>query len=64
MSEVTLHRGRAVHEVVDRDGGKRLKDHEKHNARLKRLVADQQPLRLPNGVVGPWKNYALSIARK
>ena len=42
VSEVTLHRWRAEYGVVDRDAVKRLKDLEKENARLKRLVADQQ----------------------
>ncbi len=40
--EVTLHRWRAEYGAVDRDAVKRLKDLEKENARLKRLVADQQ----------------------
>ena len=42
VSEVTLHRWRAEYGVVDRDAVKRLKDLGKENARLKRLVADQQ----------------------
>ncbi len=42
MSEVTLHRWRAEYGAVDRDAVKRLKDLEKENARLKRLVADQK----------------------
>jgi putative transposase len=42
VSEVTLHRWRAEYGAVDRDAVKRLKDLEKENARLKRLVADQQ----------------------
>ncbi len=42
VSEVMLHRGRAEYGAVDRDAVKRLKDLEKENARLKRLVADQQ----------------------
>ena len=42
VSEVTLHRWRAEYGTVDRDAVKRLKDLEKENARLKRLVADQQ----------------------
>jgi transposase-like protein len=42
VSEVTLHRRRAEYGAVDRDAVKRLKDREKENARLKRLVADQQ----------------------
>jgi len=43
VSEVTLHRWRAEYGAVDRDALKRLKDLDKENARLKRLVADQQP---------------------
>jgi len=42
VSEVTLHRWRAEYGSVDRDAVRRLKDLEKENARLKRLVADQQ----------------------
>jgi len=42
VSEVTLHRWRAEHGAVDRDAVKRLKELEKENSRLKRLVADQQ----------------------
>ncbi len=42
VSEVTLHRWRAEYGAVDRDAVKRLKDLEKENARLKRLVVDQQ----------------------
>ena len=42
VSEVTLHRWRAEYGAVVRDAVKRLKDLEKENARLKRLVADQQ----------------------
>jgi transposase-like protein len=42
VSEVTLHRWRAEYGAVDRDAVKRLKDLEKENTRLKRLVADQQ----------------------
>ncbi len=42
MSEVTLHRWQAEYGAVDRDAVKRPKDLEKENARLKRLVADQQ----------------------
>jgi putative transposase len=42
VSEVTLHRGRAEYEAVDRDAVKRQKDLEKEYERLKRLVADQQ----------------------
>jgi len=41
VSEVTLHRWRTEYGAVDRDAVKRLKDLEKENARLKRLVADQ-----------------------
>ena len=40
--EVTLHWWRAEYGAVDPDAVKRLKDLEKKNARLKRLVADQQ----------------------
>ena len=36
------HRWRAECGAVDRDAVRRLKDLEKENARLKRLVADQQ----------------------
>ena len=42
VSEVTLHRWRAEYGAVDPDAVKRLMDLEKKNARLKRLVADQQ----------------------
>ncbi len=42
VSEVTLHRWRAEYGAVDRDGVRRMKELEKENARLKRLVADQQ----------------------
>ncbi len=42
VSEVTLHRWRADYGAVDLDAVKRLKDLEKENARLKRLVGDQQ----------------------
>ena len=42
VSEVTLHRWRAEYGAVDRDAVKRLKELEKENSRLKRLVADQQ----------------------
>lgn len=42
VSAVTLHRWRAEYGAADRDAVRRLKDLEKENARLKRLVADQQ----------------------
>ena len=42
VSAVTLHRWRAEYGAVDRDAVKRLKELERENARLKRLVADQQ----------------------
>ena len=46
VSEVTLHRWRAEYGAVDRDAVRRMKELEKElekeNARLKRLVADQQ----------------------
>ena len=42
VSEVTLHRWRAEYGAVDRDAVKRLKDLEKENARLKRLLADAE----------------------
>jgi len=42
VSTVTLHRWRAEYGAADRDAIRRLKDLEKENARLKRLVADQQ----------------------
>ena len=42
VSEVTLHRWRAEYGAVDRDAVRRIKELEKENARLKRLVADQQ----------------------
>ena len=42
VSEVTPHRWRAEYGAVDRDAVRRMKDLEKENARLKRLVADQQ----------------------
>ena len=42
VSEVTLHRWRGEYGAVDRDAIRRLKDLEKENARLKRLVADHQ----------------------
>ena len=40
VSEVTLHRWRAEYGAVDRDAVKRLKDLEKENARLKKLLAE------------------------
>lgn len=42
MSEATLHRWRAKYGAVHRDAVKRLKNLEKGNSRLKRLVADHQ----------------------
>jgi putative transposase len=42
LSEVTLHRWQAEYGAVDPDAVKRLKDLEEENARLQRLVADQQ----------------------
>jgi len=42
VSEVTLHRWRAEYGAVDRDAVKRLKDLEKENATLKRLLADAE----------------------
>ena len=39
VSEVTLHRWRAEYGAADRDAVRRLKELEKENARLKRLVA-------------------------
>ncbi len=42
VSEVTLHRWRAEYGSVDRDAVRRMKELEKENARLKRLVAEQQ----------------------
>ena len=39
---MTLHRWRAEYGAVDRDAVKRLKELERENSRLKRLVADQQ----------------------
>ncbi len=41
VSAVTLHRWRAEYGTADREAIRRLKDLEKENARLKRLVADQ-----------------------
>ena len=40
--EVILHRWCAAYGAVDRDAAKRLKDPDRENASLKRLVADQQ----------------------
>ena len=42
ITEVLLHRWRAEYGSVDRDAVRRMKEIEKANARLKRLVADQQ----------------------
>lgn len=42
VSAVTLHRWRAEYGAVDRDAVRRLKDLEKENARLKRLVAEKE----------------------
>ena len=42
VSAVTLHSWRAEYGTADREAIRRLKDLEKENARLKRLVADQQ----------------------
>ena len=42
VSEVTLRRWRAKYGAVGRDVVRRLTELEKENARLKRLVADQQ----------------------
>ena len=39
---MTLHRWRAGYGAMDRDAVRRMKELEKENARLKRLVADQQ----------------------
>ena len=40
VSEVTLHRWRAEYGAMDRDAVRRMKELEKENGRLKRLVAD------------------------
>jgi putative transposase len=40
--EVTLHRWRAEYGAVDRDAVRRMKDLEKENAWLKRLVAEKE----------------------
>ena len=42
VSEVTLHRWRAEYGTVDRDAVRRMKELEKENARLKRLVAEKE----------------------
>ena len=42
VSPATLHRWRKEYGSADRDAVRRLKELEKENARLKRLVADQQ----------------------
>jgi DNA-binding transcriptional MerR regulator len=42
VSEVTLHRWRAEYGAVDRDVVRRMKELEKENARLKRLVAEKE----------------------
>ena len=42
VSEVTLHRLRAEYGAVDRDAVRRIKELEKENARLKRLVAEKE----------------------
>ena len=42
ISEVTLHRWRAEYGAVDRDAVRRMKELEKENARLKRLVAEKE----------------------
>lgn len=41
ISEVTFHRWKKELGMVDLDQAKRLKELEKENARLKRIVADQ-----------------------
>jgi len=41
-SEVTLHRWRAEYGAMDRDAVRRMKELEKENARLKRLVAEKE----------------------
>ena len=41
ISEVTFHRWKRELGMVDLDQAKRLKELEKENARLKRIVADQ-----------------------
>ena len=42
VSEVTLHRSRAEYGAMDRDAVRRMKELEKENARLKRLVAEKE----------------------
>lgn len=42
MSAVTLHRWRAEYGAADRDTVRRVKELEKENARLKRLVAEKE----------------------
>jgi putative transposase len=42
VSEVTLHRWRAEYGAVDRDAVRRMKELQKENARLKRLVAEKE----------------------
>jgi len=42
VSEVALHRWRAEYGAVDRDAVSRMKELEKENARLKRLVAEME----------------------
>jgi len=42
VSEVTLHRWRAEYGAVDRDAVRRMKELEKENARMKRLVAEKE----------------------
>ena len=42
VSEVTLHRWRAEYGAVDRDAVRRMKELEKENARLQRLVAEKE----------------------
>jgi transposase-like protein len=42
VSAVTLHRERSEYGAADRDAVRRLKELEKENARLKRLVAEKE----------------------
>jgi hypothetical protein len=42
VSEVTLHRRRAEYGAVEWDAVRRMKEPEKENARLKRLVAEKE----------------------
>ena len=42
VSEVTLHRWRAEYGAVDRDAVRRMKELEKENARVKRLVVEKE----------------------